>query len=266
MFVPFSAPGITVERSVPTRSAVACSAGPVVAIALKKAVVPALLIWTGVTAATPGVCETSLSRVCSRGSLARGSLPAEPWELAELLEELAEPLEEPAEPPEEPAEPPEEPAEPWEPAELLEEEGCAGEPSDTAISSGPFTPAPKLSEIRSYARRAVVEVDSAATSFCPRVSDSNGTASGIRIASAASVEITGRLTTPAAHRAHNPCFGWAGRWRPRTRSALIRGPMIASIAGSRVSAARTATTTATAAISPIVVTSGMPATASDTSA
>src|SRR5215475_9722528 len=189
MFVPFSAPGITVERSVPTRSAVVCSSGPVVAIALKKAVVPALLIWTGVTAATPGVCETSLSRVCSRGSLARGSLPAEPWELAELLEELAEPLEEPAEPPEEPAEP-------WEPAELLEEEACAGEPSDTAISSGPFTPAPKLSEIRSYARRAVVEVDSAATSFCPRVSDSNGTASGIRIASAASVEITGRLTTP----------------------------------------------------------------------
>ena len=42
--------------------------------------------------------------------------------------------------------------------------------------------------------------------------------------------------------------------------------MIASIAGSRVSAARTAMTTATAAISPIVVTSGMPATASDTSA
>jgi hypothetical protein len=47
---------------------------------------------------------------------------------------------------------------------------------------------------------------------------------------------------------------------------LIRGPTIASIAGSRVSAARTATTTATAAISPIVVTSGMPATASEISA
>src|SRR5262245_29194061 len=116
MFVPFSAPGITVERSLLTRSAVACSAGPVVAIALKKAVVPALLIWTGVTAATPGVCETSFSRVCSRGSLARGSLPAEPWEPPEPPEELAEPLEEPAGPPEEPAEPLEELA------ELLEEE------------------------------------------------------------------------------------------------------------------------------------------------
>src|SRR5215831_9585927 len=175
MLVPLSASGITLARSLLTRFAVACSAGPVVAIALKKAVVPALLIWTGVTAATPGVCETSFSSVCSRGSLARGSLPAEPWELAEPLEE----------------------------------EACAGEPSDTAMSSGPFTPAPKLSEIRSYARRAVVDVDSAATSFCPRVSDSNGTASGIRIARAASVEITGRLTTPAAHRAHNPCFGRA---------------------------------------------------------
>ena len=123
------------------------------------------------TAATPGVCETSFSSVCSRGSAARGSLPAEPWGLAEPLEEA-----------------------------------CAGDPSETATSSGPFTPAPKLSEIRSYARRAVVDVDSAATSFCPRVSDSSGIASGIRIAKATSVEITGRLTTPAAHRAHAPCF------------------------------------------------------------
>ena len=44
------------------------------------------------------------------------------------------------------------------------------------------------------------------------------------------------------------------------------GPVIASAAGSRVNAARTATTTATAAISPIVVTSGIPATVSETSA
>src|SRR5689334_8625072 len=177
MFVPFSASGITLERSLLTRSEVACSAGPVVAIALKKAVVPALLIWTGVTATTPGVCETSFSSVCSRGSLARGSLPAEPWELAESCEL----------------------------AELLEE-ACAGDPSDTAMSSGPFTPAPKLSEIWSYARRAVVDVDSAATSFCPRVSDSSGTASGIRIARATRVETTGCRTTPAAHRAHAPCL------------------------------------------------------------
>src|SRR5262249_12867400 len=105
MLDPLSASGITLARSVPTRFEVACSAGPVVATALKKAVVPALLIWTGVTAATPGVCETSFSSVCSRGSLARGSLPAEPWEeLAEPWEELAEPWEELAEPWEELAE------------------------------------------------------------------------------------------------------------------------------------------------------------------
>src|SRR5215831_12439752 len=171
MLVPLSASGITLERSLLTRFAVACSAGPVVATALKKAVVPAWLIWTGETAATPGVCETSFSSVCSRGSLARGSLPDEPWELAE---------------------PP--------------EEAWAGEPSDTATSSGPLVPGPKLSEIRSYARRAVVDVDSAATSFCPRVSDSSGIASGMRIARAARAEITGRLTTPVAHRAHRPCF------------------------------------------------------------
>src|SRR5215469_8000222 len=180
MLVPLSASGITLERSLLTRFAVACSAGPVVATALKKAVVPALSIWTGVTAATPGVCETSFSSVCSRGSLARGSLPAEPWELAEPLEEEEE--------------------------EEEEEEACAGEPSETAMSSGPFTPAPKLSETRSYARRAVVDVDSAATSFCPRVSDNSGTANGMRIARATRVEITGCLTTPAAHRAHAPCF------------------------------------------------------------
>ena len=113
MLVPFSAFGITVERSVLTRSAVVCSAGPVVAIALKYAVVPALSIWTGVTAATPEVDETSFSSVVSRESFV--------------------PL--------------------------------AGEPSEAATISGPFTPAPKLCEIRSYARRAVVDVESAATSF-----------------------------------------------------------------------------------------------------
>ena len=43
-------------------------------------------------------------------------------------------------------------------------------------------------------------------------------------------------------------------------------PRIARKAGRRVSAAQTATTTAIAAIRPIVVTSGMPATASETSA
>ena len=89
--------------------------------------VPAWSIWIGVTAATPWVVETSFCSVCSRGSVARGSLP---WE----LDDPDEPL----------------------------EEACAGEPSETAMISGPFTPGPKFCEIRSYARRSVVEVDSAA--------------------------------------------------------------------------------------------------------
>ncbi len=191
------------------------------------------------TAATPGVVETSFCSVCSRGSVARGSLPAELDDPDELLEPL-----------------------------LVE--ACAGEPSETAMISGPLTPGPKFCEIRSYARRSVVEVDSAATSFCPRFSDSSGTASGIKMARAANIAITGCRATPSAHRAHTPLCGCAGsrrpRWRPRTRSELMCGPVIASMAGSRVSAARTATMTAIAAIRPMVVTSGMLATASDTSA
>ena len=46
----------------------------------------------------------------------------------------------------------------------------------------------------------------------------------------------------------------------------MRGPSSASSAGSSVNAARTAITTEIAAISPMVVTSGIPATASETSA
>ena len=42
--------------------------------------------------------------------------------------------------------------------------GSAGDPSRTAISSGPLTPAPKFCEIRSYAWRDVVDFESAAVS------------------------------------------------------------------------------------------------------
>ncbi len=98
----------------------------------------------------------------------------------------------------------------------------AGVPSETATSSGPFTPGPKLSEIRSYARRAVVEVDSAAVSCCPRVSDSSGIVSGSRIASAASPATSGCLAIVLAQRDHRPSFvsasGRRSRWAGRTRS------------------------------------------------
>ena len=95
----------------------------------------------------------------------------------------------------------------------------AGEPSETATISGPFTPAPKFFEIRSYAWRAVVDVDSAATSFWPRFSDSSGIASGIRIASAASPATTGWLATRAAHFAHRPCLRTSRRAGGRARAA-----------------------------------------------
>ncbi len=147
-----------------------------------------------------------------------------------------------------------------------DEDGCAGEPSEIAMINGPLLPAPKFSDIRSYAWRAVVDFDSAAVSCWPRVSDSSGIVSGIRIASATSPAITGCLAMSLANVAHMP---WCtsspvGGWR--TRSELIRGPRIASTAGSSVKAASTATTTAIAAIRPIVVTSGIPATANETSA
>ena len=111
----------------------------------------------------------------------------------------------------------------------------------------------------------MVEVDSAPTSCCPSVSENSGIISGIRIASATSPERRGLFATPLAHRAEKPLV-WLSGWISRTRSALIRGPRIASTAGSNVSAPSTASTTAIAAISPIVVTKGMPATTSETSA
>src|SRR5438067_2410990 len=107
MLVPLSAFGITSSRRLLTRSVVAFSAGPFFEIALKYALVPGLSIWIGVIAATPEVEETSFCRVCSRGSVARGSD-------CELLDELLD--------------------------ELVEDAGWAGEPSDTAMISGPFTP------------------------------------------------------------------------------------------------------------------------------
>ena len=114
--------------------------------------------------------------------------------------------------------------------------------------------------------RAVVEVDSAAVSCWPRFSDSSGIISGIRIASATRPASTGKRAMSAAQRAHNPCRACSSVGGVRTRRALMRVPLIASRAGSSVSAASTATTTAIPAISPSVVTSGMPATASETSA
>src|SRR3984957_5424145 len=140
-----------------------------------------------VTAATPLVEETSFCSVVRRGSAARGSLwvegePVVPAvELVALVPSVVEPewLGDP-------------------------EEGgaCAGVPRVTATISGPLTPGPKFADMRSYARRAVVEVDSAATSSCPRLSDSSGIVSGSRIAKAAKPASAGGLAMSAAHFAH----------------------------------------------------------------
>ena len=109
-------------------------------------------------------------------------------------------------------------------------------------------------------------VERAPTSFWPRLSERSGIESGMRITSAASPARIGRLATSWANLASNPGPAEARGWRPRTRSALMCGPTIASVADSSVIAASTATTTAIAAIKPMVVTSGMSATASETSA
>ena len=76
-------------------------------------------------------------------------------------------------------------------AELALEGAFAGVPSETATISGPLMPAPKFFASRSYALRAVVVLDSAATSCWPRLSESSGIVSGIRIASAAIPAIHG---------------------------------------------------------------------------
>src|ERR1700761_6708189 len=117
MFVPFSAFGITLWRRLLTSAVVLLSAGPCMEIALKNALVPALSTWIGVTAATPAVAATSFWSVVRRGSVARGSL----WELEDDPDD----------------------------DEDEDDAGCAGEPSEIAMVSGPLLPGPKLSDIRS---------------------------------------------------------------------------------------------------------------------
>ena len=139
----------------------------------------------------------------------------------------------------------------------------AGEPSLTAIRSGPFDPGPKYLVVRSYAWRIVVDSDMAALSCCPRFSESSGIVSGIRMTRATAPLQAGCLAIPAAHFAHNPLLAADSEYGGRTRSALIRVPSMPSTAGRSVRAASTAATTEIAAISPIALTCGMFATSSD---
>ena len=88
-------------------------------------------------------------------------------------------------------------------------------------------------------------------SFWPRLSERSGIARGMRIASAASPARIGRRAT-RGRTSTSPGPPAACRWRPRTRSELMCGPAIASVADSSVIAASTATTTEIAAIRPMV--------------
>jgi hypothetical protein len=157
MLVPFSALGIASERRLSTMFVVFVEAGLYLEIAEKYAVVPALSITIGETVATPEVLETSLSSVCRRGSVVRGSL----WEELDEPEGDDEP-EGGFEPDELADEPDCEPEELEDPDVLLLDEpdfvavdelevdaGLAGDPSLTAISNGPFTPGPKYFAVRS---------------------------------------------------------------------------------------------------------------------
>ena len=101
-------------------------------------------------------------------------------------------------------------------------------------------------------------------SFWPSSSWKIGSASTIRTPSAAIAEAQGLPATFSAQR-RQPCgsesSGWVlPRWK---RSELMRESSAANMAGSSVAAAQTATTTAIAAVKPRVVTSGIPAKASE---
>ena len=104
-------------------------------------------------------------------------------------------------------------------------------------------------------------------SFWPSSSWKIGSASTTRTTRATIAERQGRPATRSAQR-RQPCGSESsGLPLPRRMlSELIRGPSAPSIAGSSVAAAKTATTTATAAVKPRVLTSGIPAKASEQSA
>ena len=150
---------------------------------------------------------------------------------------------------------------------LPEDEAAAGELSETTISKGPLTPGPKfLAVIRSYALRAVVEVDSAAVSCWPRFSDQQAESS----AAAGSRARPGRradrmrLAMRLAHRDHRPSLRVERRGGRRGGPCASRNAVDAAArrsrgrAGSSVSAASHGDRRRRcAAIRPIVVTRGM---------
>jgi hypothetical protein len=124
----------------------------------------------------------------------------------------------------------------------------AGLPRLTATASGPLYPTPNPAEMRSYAWRSVVDFGVAPTSSWPRFRDKNGMASGMRIVSTAPIASQGWPVTARAHAPQNPRSGGfgLGRMNAGTRTDSTWCPSSEKTAGRRVSAARTAVTTASA--------------------
>ena len=115
--------------------------------------------------------------------------------------------------------------------------------SDAATTKGPLNPGPKPSASRSYATLVVVPAGWFPSSETPRCRASVGTASATRRARPNTVPATGwRWTTPLQREAR------VGRSRPGDRrctdQASMRRPAKPSSAGSSVTAASTATSTA----------------------
>ena len=144
--------------------------------------------------------------------------------------------------------------------------GASAAPSVTAISNGPLHARSEV--LRDQVVRLPGRSGGRQRGLCPVARGSAtaaGSSAGSGSASAASAgDPRGRLAISCRPlRPQRPLGLLVVGWRCEPASEWIWGPTIARKAGSSVSAASTATTTAIAAIRPIVVTSGIPATASE---
>ncbi len=127
--------------------------------------------------------------------------------------------------------------------------GCAGVGNFTAISSGPFDPAPNPPAIASYACREVVDFGSTLWSDWPRRRWISGNASTSGSTALPIMYGRGLRPTARAIRAQPWGFWSSGCVRPMcTRSELMCSPSAPSSAGRSVTAASTETATAIAAV------------------
>jgi hypothetical protein len=139
--------------------------------------------------------------------------------------------------------------------------------ASTTIVSGPLNPGPNAFASSSYARRSVVDVDFDSSPGMPSWSPAAGIASAPRRATPRVSTRIGRRSTNRAQR--SPPWPSDLSARPPTRRADRDSTFSGTnprIAGTSVSATSTATITAPAAASPILLSTGMPTTISPASA